>query len=149
MAARCPAPAPMWASDAMRPGLLLAVFAAPALAETPLTPAEFAAHIGTDTLTYDYSSGDRGTADYGPNRTLRWAFAGAPCFNGTWFPRDDEICFASEDGTLSACWLFYNRTNGLHGIATFRASGDTAPLEIFEIARTTAPLACDLPHVGV
>lgn len=114
-----------------------------------MTPTEFAAYIGMDTLTYGYSSGDRGTADYGPDRTLRWAFAGGSCFNGSWFPRDDEICFAFEDGRLSACWLFYMRAEGLQGIATFRASGDTAPLEIFEVARTTAPLACAGPDVGV
>ena len=115
----------------MRLGLLLCMITFPAFAETPIPPnpmtaAEFEAHIGTDTLTYGYSSGDRGTADYGPGRSLQWAFEGQPCFSGTWFPRHDEICFAFEDGRLSACWQFYKGPDGLQGVATFRASGNTS-----------------------
>jgi hypothetical protein len=133
----------------MRTAGLVAFLATPALAEPPLTAEAFAAHIGTDTLHYAYSTGDRGSADYGPDGTLRWAFEGEPCFDGTWFARNDEICFAFSDGRLSACWHFVLDGTVLRGSATERASGDTRPLDIWETGRSAEPLACPPPEVGV
>ena len=134
----------------MRTALLVPLLlAAPAAAEAPLTADAFAAHVGADTLHYAYSTGDRGAADYGPDGTLRWAFEGEPCLDGIWFARGDEICFAYTDGRLSACWLFYHDGGRLRGQATELGSGNTDPLEIREIGRSTAPLACPGPDVGV
>ncbi|MES2539029.1 MAG: hypothetical protein V4583_00355 [Pseudomonadota bacterium] len=69
----------------MRAAVFACLLAGPTLADTPLTADAFAAHVGTDTVTYVYSTGERGSADYGPDRTLRWAFEGEPCFDGIWF----------------------------------------------------------------
>jgi hypothetical protein len=150
MAARCPAPVPMWASDAMRLALALcAAFTLPAAAETPMTGAEFQAHVGTNTFSYAYSNGVRGTADYGPGRTLLWAFEGGDCFTGTWFEDGDQLCFAFEDGRLSACWHFFKDNGRLRGTATYLASGDTADIEIFEVSHSDQPLGCPGPDVGV
>lgn len=126
-----------------------ALLAAPASAQSPLSAEAFAAHVGTDTVTYTYSTGHRGTADYGPDRTLRWAFAGEPCFDGIWFARNDEICFAYPDGRLSACWHFFQDGGQLRGIATALGSGAATSLEIRETGRSAAPLACPAPDVGV
>lgn len=133
----------------MRKVALLFLLTGPALAETPLSASAFAAHVGTDTVTYTYSTGTRGTADYGPDGTLRWAFEGEPCFDGKWFPRNDEICFAYTDGRLSACWHFFLDSEGLRGTATELASGKAEPLEIRETARRSDPLDCPAPQVGV
>lgn len=133
----------------MRHLFLAVCLATPALAETPITAETFAAHVGTDTVHYTYNTGTRGTADYGPDGTLRWAFDGRPCIDGIWFARGDEICFAFTDGRLSACWHIFLDSSGLHGTATERGSGSTDPLTIRETGRSAEPLACPAPEVGV
>jgi hypothetical protein len=136
--------------------LALALFAAlslpaavPAAAETPMTGAEFQAHVGTNTFSYAYSNGVRGTADYGPGRTLLWAFEGDDCISGKWFEDGDQLCFAFEDGRLSACWHFFKDNGRLRGQATYLGSGDLAEIEIFEVSHTDQPLGCLGPDVGV
>jgi hypothetical protein len=114
-----------------------------------MTGAEFQAHIGTNTFSYGYSTGARGIADYGPDRTLLWAFKGDRCITGRWHEDGEEICFAYEDGTLSACWHFFLEGNRLRGIATRLGSGRPAGLEIFELSHTDQPLVCAGPDVGV
>jgi hypothetical protein len=121
---------------------------APALAETPMTGAEFQAHVGQNTISYLYSTGIRGVADYGPGRTLLWAFEGDTCIKGTWFEDGDQLCFAFEDGSLSACWHFYLEDNRLHGRSTVLASGDLEPIDIVEVSHTDQPLTCPGPDVG-
>jgi hypothetical protein len=133
----------------MRPLALAALAATPALAETPLTGAEFQAHIGQNTISYLYSNGVRGTADYGPDRTLVWAFEGDSCFNGQWYEDRNQICFAFEDGSLSACWHMFLDGDRLHGKATFLSSDSPLNLEIREVAHTDQPMACPGPDVGV
>ncbi|MFM7334797.1 MAG: hypothetical protein ACKO1H_10365 [Tabrizicola sp.] len=133
----------------MRLSLVALALASPALAETPLTAAEFQAHIGQNTIGYEYSNGVRGTADYGPDRTLLWAFEDETCFAGTWFDRGNEICFAYADGTLSACWHFFMNGDRLRGTATYLSSGSPLDLELFEVAHTDQPLRCAGPDVGV
>jgi hypothetical protein len=128
---------------------LCAVLAGPASGETPMTGAEFQAHVGTNTFSYLYSNCVHGIADYGPGRTLRWAFEGDVCINGTWFEDGDQLCFAFEDGTLSACWHFYKDDNRLRGHATVLGSGDQADIDIFEVSHTDQPLTCPGPDVGV
>jgi hypothetical protein len=128
---------------------LSAALSCPAAAETPMTGAEFQAHVGTGTFSYRYSNGVRGTADYGPGRTLLWAFEGDTCISGTWFEDGDQLCFAFQDGQLSACWLFYKDKGRLRGQATYLGSGDLAEIEIFEVSHTDQPLGCPGPAVGV
>ena len=140
----------MWASDQMRFCLALcAALSGPAAAETPMTGAEFQAHVGTNTFSYAYSNGVRGTADYGPDRTLLWAFEGDDCISGKWFEDGDQLCFAFEDGRLSACWHFFKDNGRLRGQATYLGSGDLAEIEIFEVSHTDQPLTCAGPDVGV
>ena len=133
----------------MRLALFLAALPAMAAAETPLTGAEFQSHIGQNTFSYLYSNGVRGTADYGPDRTLLWAFEGDECIRGQWFEDGSEICFAFADGTLSACWHFFVEQNRLRGVATRLGSGDPADLQIFEVSHTDQPLTCAGPGLGV
>ncbi|MCU0904152.1 MAG: hypothetical protein MUE83_09795 [Tabrizicola sp.] len=133
----------------IRAVLLSALLASTAGAEALLTGEAFEAHIARDTISYGYSNGVRGTADYGPDRTLLWAFDGQPCLKGQWFPRGDEICFAFEDGTLSACWHMTLGPDGLQGTMTEPAPDALGPIRIFETTRSPAPLVCLPPDVGV
>jgi hypothetical protein len=129
--------------------LLVALCPGLATAETPMTGAEFQTHVGQNTISYLYSSGARGTADYGPGRTLRWAFEGDACITGYWFEEGDQLCFAFEDGTLSACWLFFKDGDRIRGTATVLQSGDQPDLEIYEVSHTDQPLTCPGQDMGV
>jgi hypothetical protein len=133
----------------MRLASLLMLWPALAAAETPMTGAEFQAHIGQNTISYLYSNDVRGIADYGPNRTLLWAFEGEECIRGQWFEDRSDICFEFEDGSLSACWNFYLDGNRLRGVATRLGSGEMPDIEIFEVAHTDQPLTCSGPDIGV
>lgn len=115
----------------------------------PLTGTEFQAHVGQNTFSYLYSNAVRGVADYGPDRTLIWVFEGGECIRGQWFEDGGDICFAYEDGTLSACWRFYLENNRLRGDATRLGSGSLRDLQIFEVAHTDQSLTCPGPDVGV
>lgn len=143
----------------MRALILATLLATPVPAETlpaetpptekPLTGAEFQAHIGQNTISYVYSNGARGTADYGPDRTLVWAFEGDACFHAQWYEDRDQICFAFEDGALSACWHMFLNGDRLYGKATYLSSGSPLDLEINEVSHTDQALSCPGPDVGV
>lgn len=138
----------------MRALVLGTLLATPTLADTspaerPLTGAEFQAHVGQNTISYVYSSGTRGTADYGPDRTLVWAFDGDACFPAQWFEDGDQICFAYLDGRLSACWHMFLDGDRLYGAATFLASNSRLDLEIREVSHTDQAFSCPGPDVGV
>lgn len=132
----------------MRAALALALLPTSLAAETPMTGAEFQARVGTDTIAYLYSNGVRGVADYGPDRTLLWAFEGGECVKGYWFDDGSQLCFAFEDGTLSACWQFFLQDNRLRGKASQLGSGGLPDLEIYEVAHTDQPLTCAGPDLG-
>ncbi|KAF0112873.1 MAG: hypothetical protein FD150_2232 [Rhodobacteraceae bacterium] len=133
----------------MRAAVLLALWPALAAAETPMTGAEFQAHVGRNTFSYGYSTGTRSIADYGADQTVLWAFQGDRCVTGRWYADGKEICFANKDGTLSACWHFFLKDNRLRGLATRLGSGGPDGMEIFEISHTDQPLVCAGPDAGV
>jgi hypothetical protein len=103
-----------------------------------MTAAEFQAYVGTDTLTYHYSSGVLGTADYGANQTLRWRFPDEPCVTARWQQEGDALCFAFDPVEMSTCWRFYRRDTGIVGTGLGDISGEV----IRDIARTSQPLDC-------
>jgi hypothetical protein len=130
----------MSASDGMRLApVLAALLPAPALAEPPMTAGEFAAYVGTDTITYGYSDGTVGIADYGPDHTLRWRYEGeAACVNGRYRQSGNLLCFDFEVQDLAACWSFYRTAGGLHGRGVKEVDG----LRIFQINRSALPMSC-------
>jgi hypothetical protein len=125
--------------------LALLLSGVPAFAETPLTGDEFDAYVTGNTITYDYGAGVLGIEEYLPGRRVRWAFEGDICLDGTWFQEADQICFVYENDGIPQCWNFYSKPNGLS--ATFL--GDDLGSVINEIAKTTTPLGCAGPDVGV
>lgn len=117
----------------------------PALAEPPMTAAEFSAHVGTDTLTYGYSTGLIGIATYGPDQTLVWRYEDGDCVKGRYSQSGDAICFAFEITDISACWHFGLVSGRLHGVVTNAPGND----RIFEIGRSDRPLDCPDLQPGV
>ncbi len=117
----------------------------PALAETPMTGAEFEANTTGNTITYDYGGGLFGTEEYLEGRRVRWAFDGDLCIYGIWYVKGDEICFAYENDPDDPCWLYFLENGKIRGLF----AGDGGSLEILESSREGGPLPCAGPDVGV
>lgn len=125
--------------------LILAILPLQALADTPLTAAEFEAHVLGKTVTYADSAGVYGIEEYLPDRMVRWSVAPNLCQYGTWYPQDDTICFVYEDAPDPSCWTFWLQGNAL----TARQVNSALGSELHEVAANDQGLACPGPDVGV
>lgn len=129
---------------ALAAALLLAPSAAMA-ADTPLDAAAFEAYVTGHTLTYSQGGTVFGTEQYLPGRTVRWAFTGGECTDGTWYQDAEYICFVYPTDPQHQCWTFYLGADGL----TARYKGDPPGMELSEVAQSPEPLICPGPDVGV
>ncbi|MDJ0628680.1 MAG: hypothetical protein QNJ44_10510 [Rhodobacter sp.] len=131
----------------MRIALLLSALAAPivALAETPMTAAEFEAYVAGRTLTFIDRGVPYGVEEYLPGRRVRWAYIGDQCRDGYWYDAGDQICFVYENNPEPQCWIF-TRAAGRLGA---KFMGDDDGRQLYEAAQSDEPLICPGPDVGV
>lgn len=128
--------------------LFPAVFLAlslPAVAETPLSAAEFEAYTTGKTLNYGSGGFDYGIEEYLEGRRVRWSFIGGDCQYGEWYPSGDMICFVYEQIGMPQCWTFYVGQNGL----TARFENDPEATALVETRQSRDPLICLGPTPGV
>lgn len=122
-------------------GFLIAM---PALADTPMSAAEFDAYTRGKTLYYGTGGERYGVEEYLPDRRVRWSFLDGKCKDGYWFEEASQICFIYEDNPIPQCWSFFNRGGAL--TARFESGGDTT--ELYEIGED-GDMLCLGPEVGV
>jgi len=132
----------------MRPILtalaLTAALSAPALAQEPMSGAEFDAYTSGKTLLYGTGGDVYGGEDYLPGRRVRWSFLDGRCLDGVWYEDGPFICFVYDDDPAPVCWTFYRGPAGL------RAYLDGDPAEVlYETGEADEPLLCLGPEVGV
>ncbi len=132
-------------SGLRRSVLCLALCAAPALAETPISPQAFEAHVTGQTITYQQFDFVFGVEEYLPGRQVRWSAAPGLCQYGIWYPAGDKICFVYEDDPTAHCWTFWLRKGALVALSDTAVPGE----ELTEIDRNDRGLACPGPDVGV
>ena len=125
--------------------LALLLLPLPALAETPMTAAEFDAYVTGKTLTYSQFGTIFGIEEYLPGRKVRWAFTEDICQYGTWYEEAGNICFVYEYDPTPHCWRFWQEGDGLKALSVNDAPGS----ELSEVAQTDQPLSCAGPDVGV
>lgn len=111
----------------------------------PLTAEQFDARTRGRTIEYSSAGTAYGIEEYRPGRKVVWAFEGAECREGDWFPRDDEICFDYHDDSGLQCWTFHDTPGGL--VALFQGDPTSEPL--MSQKEGTVPLNCPGPDVGV
>jgi hypothetical protein len=146
MAAPCPVPARMWASDPMRLlAFAVALWPLPILAEASLTAEGFEAHVLGKTVTYARQEGVFGIEEYLPGREVRWSVAPNLCQYGSWYPEDGNICFVYLDDPTPHCWTFWLRGGALVALSADSDSGT----ELYEVAAHDQGLSCPGPDVGV
>lgn len=114
-------------------------------AETPMTGAEFEAYATGKTLTFSRQGQVYGAEQYLPGRKVRWAFTDDECREGTWYEASDLICFVYEYDSTPQCWTFWLDAAGLNA----RFQGDAPGSDLTEVAKSTQPLLCAGPDVGV
>ncbi len=124
----------------------LLLFATPAMAQDPMTAAEFDAYTKGKTLTF----GRAGTQAYGieqyqDNRRVVWSFLDGECSNGVWYESKGSICFRYDFDPEPKCWQFYDDPDGLR--AVFMNMPDTSVL--YEAEDSDEPLICPGPNLGV
>jgi hypothetical protein len=127
--------------------LCLLASATPALAEKPLTAAEFEALTTGRVMDHAIDGQVYGAEKYFPDRRVRWAFTGDDCMDGIWYEQGSMICFEYEDGTGPECWTYVRRGKGIQAIDD--EDNVAAPLYPVDLIPTTRPLACLGPEVGV
>lgn len=125
--------------------MTLALMPVPALSETPLTAQEFEARVTGKTLTYSAGGAAYGMEEYLEGRRVRWSFLDGECQEGRWYVAGERICFVYEDIPVPQCWQFY--AVGSRILARFE--NDPARTELYETAKTSEPMMCLGPKVGV
>jgi hypothetical protein len=129
----------------MRRAVLLVLLPTIAAAETPITAQQFEAHVTGKTVTYGQADSLFGIEEYLPDRKVRWSTAPDRCLYGSWYPKDDDICFVYEYDPTPACWTFWLRNGALVALSTNGVPGE----ELHEVAADDRPLPCPGPEVGV
>jgi hypothetical protein len=124
---------------------LLVMLASPALAQTPMTAAEFEAYVSGRTLTFGIGGEPYGIEQYRSNRRVTWSFIGGECQEGLWYEDDSNICFVYDFSPNPQCWQFFAETDGLR--AVFMNEPGTTVL--YEAQDANEPLICPGPDVGV
>lgn len=127
-----------------RLALLALAAASPALADDPMSAAEFEAYVTGKTLFYSHLGVEYGVEQYLPGRRVKWAFLDGDCRDGRWYQQDDMICFTYEGDIGTQCWRFFEQDDAIR--AEF-ANSD-AQIELYEAAESDEPMYCRGPKVG-
>lgn len=126
--------------------VLLATTAASASALAQMSGAEFDALTRGQTFYYGLS-GDApyGAEEYLDDRRVRWSFLDGDCLDGSWYEDAGRICFVYDTRPEPQCWRFEHGSQGL--VARF--DGETTISDLYELRRSSEPLWCLGPKIGV
>ncbi len=123
-------------------------FTGAALAQEPMSGAEFGAYVTGKTLTYGTGADPYGGEDYLPGNRVRWSFLDGRCLEGRWYEETGaagpQICFVYDDDPTPICWIFYQGPDGLSA----RLEGDPDRV-LHQTGEAEEPLFCLGPEVGV
>ena len=122
--------------------LLLA--ASPALAETPMTGAEFDALTVGRSMTWSEFGMVYGVEQYLPDRRVRWSAVGKDCKLGHWYEDGPQICFQYEDDIEPDCWIIFRDGDSIRARYTSQPTANDPVV----VAETPDPPACFGPEVG-
>ncbi len=140
-------PVALWHHFHMR--ILLALLSLlPAIAhaaERPITAEEFERIVTGKTFSYASGGTAYGAEEYLDNRRVRWTFLDGECFDGSWYPQGEQICFVYDNIPDPQCWYFFD----LGGQLSARFVGQSETTNLFETAVQDEPLYCLGPKIGV
>jgi len=117
----------------------------PAAAPAAMNAEEFDDYTRGKTFYYGSLGEPYGAEEYLSNRRVVWTFLNGECQNGTWYEEGGLICFVYVREPDPQCWSFTRSPGGL--IARFE--NDPQQTELYEVRRTSDPLICPGPDLGV
>lgn len=125
---------------------LIALTAATAPVLAQMSGAEFDALTKGQTFYYGLN-GDAsyGAEEYLDNQRVRWSFLDGNCLDGYWYEDAGRICFVYDARPEPQCWRFELGGAGL--VARF--DGQTTVSDLYELRRSSEPLWCLGPKIGV
>lgn len=127
----------------IRVSIACALWAGAAVAETPMTGAEFEAYVTGRTLTYATETSFHGVEKYLPNRRVYWQDRLGECIKGRWYDEGTNICFIYENDPDPKCWEVFRTTDGLRADFT----SYEGPPAIVEVTDSPEPLICPGPEL--
>ncbi|MBM2574832.1 hypothetical protein JQC91_00815 [Jannaschia sp. Os4] len=131
----------------IRAGLALALCAAPAWAERPVSPAEFEQMVTGRTLHFDRYGAPFGSEQYFDDKRVIWAFEDGQCQRGIWFENaGGDICFVYDGDPTPQCWSFLEMPGGAFHA---RANGAEPADDLVTRETVDEDLDCPLPDLGV
>lgn len=122
--------------------LIALLLAAPAMAmaQEPMSGADFDAYTQNRTLTFGLpNDAVHGVEQYLPDRRVIWSPAPGECIDGTWYADSNNICFVYENDPEHKCWLVFRTERGIRAEFQNRPGGSI----LFEAVDDPAPLICD------
>ncbi len=127
------------------PALIFASATA-AIADTPMSGAEFDQYATGKTLYFGSDGGAYGAEQYLPGRRVIWTFLDGECEEGSWYESGNFICFAYDSRPEDPqCWIFLKSGDGVSALF----DGDPQARELIEVQQNDEPLICPGPKVGV
>lgn len=124
--------------------LILALAAAQAQADDPVSAEEFDALTLGRSMTWSEFGSVYGIEQYLPGRRVRWAAVGEDCTAGHWYADGPAICFKYENDIEPDCWIITRTPGGFDAHYAANPPG-TAPVTV---AETPDPPACPGPEIG-
>lgn len=115
------------------------------MAQSPMSAAEFDAYTLGKTMFYGFEGRVYGAERHLPNQRVIWSFLDGDCKEGSWYQRDDQICFVYQDRPDPQCWVFTRTGKGL--VARFE--GNPEATELYEAQEIGQDMVCYGPEVGV
>ena len=132
----------------MRPLLLaLLLITAPAMAEEPVSPAQFRAFAEGWTLHFEHEGEPFGQEHFEEGGDTIWRHPDGSCMEGVWAPHGGQLCFYYGQGDEVLCWRALRDEEGLY--VRLLGEGPDAGLELRVTGRDRQPPLCGEPGRGV
>ena len=125
----------------------LCLLAAPALAEEPVSPAEFRDYAEGWTLHFEHEGEPFGEERFEEGGETLWRFRDGTCMEGVWAAHGAQLCFYYGQGDEVLCWRALRDEAGL--LVRLLGDGPDAGMELRITGRDHSRLLCGAPGRGV
>ena len=118
---------------------LFAFLANTALAEAPMTAAEFEDYVNGRIVSFGTEGNPGfGVEQYLDGRRVIWSTGDGTCTNGVWYESKGDICFRYDGDPEPKCWAIYREGDGMRAVFTTRPGTSV----IVEAEDYSVPLIC-------
>ena len=125
----------------------LMLAAAPALAEEPVSPAEFRDYAEGWTLAFEHEGEPFGQEHFDEDGATVWRYPDGSCMDGVWRAHGAQLCFYYGLGDEVLCWRALRDEAGL--FVRLLGDGPDAGMELRVSGRSRDRPLCGEPGRGI